>query len=152
MSRLASRTTKGLILSSALAAGLLLGPLSSLSAHAALTYCRTDPVVLLSNGKTVQMEADISDTGSDVQHVDYVLRAPVGISVVSVVYSGDLPAGQESFEFFADARPGNYATATSVTTGLPHVSVTVTTSVTGAATDMEEGESGHPVRCHLRSL
>jgi hypothetical protein len=152
MLTLAFRGRRAFVLASALAASLLLAPLSSLSAHAALTYCRTDPVVLLSNGKSVQMEADIADTASDVQHIDYVLRAPAGTTVVSIIYSGDLPANQESFEFISDGAPGNYDTGTTVTTDNPDIDITASTTITGGVVDTQEGRSGHSLHCHLKSL
>jgi hypothetical protein len=150
MLALTTRGTRALVVGSALAVSLLLGPLSSLSAHAALTYCRTDPVVLLSNGQTVQLEADIADSVSDVQHVDYLLHAPAGTSVVSVVYSGDVPANQESFEFTADGGPNGYHTATTVTTGASNVTVTATTTLPGADTDSTQGQSGQTLHCHVK--
>jgi hypothetical protein len=55
-------------------------------AHASYSICRTDPVVLLSNGATVTLEADATIDASQVQDVTYTLHVPSGLSLQGIVY------------------------------------------------------------------
>jgi hypothetical protein len=115
----------------ALAGSLLAGSLAPGHAFAGHTICRTDPIVTLSNGVVVSMYADVQDTLSGIQHVAYVLHAPVGTSVTAITY--DQYGYLESLQFQADQSPRSYATTTTVTTVTPNISVTAGASVSGIA-------------------
>ena len=85
-------------------------------ATAAIVACRTDPIVLLSNGMVVRVTVKIADTADNVEHITYVLRAPRGTRVVNLVYTGGALLGKETLIFVADQRRGRYVAATHVET------------------------------------
>lgn len=114
-----------------LIAGLLRPGLS----YAYFDTCRSDPTVTLSNGVTVQMEANIRDTVSDIQRVDYVLHGPIGTSVSSVVY--DTSGVRESVVYLADQRENRYRVeALALTASDPHI-MTVHANIFGSECDGE---------------
>jgi hypothetical protein len=98
-------------------------------AHASLGGCNGDPVVVLSNGVTIDLNASISDNLSDVQQVVYTLHAPGGTSVVSVVYTSGLLGPKEVLRFYSDNLPSTYDTSTRVSTYSTGITVTTSTSV-----------------------
>jgi hypothetical protein len=78
--------------------------------------CRTDPVVLLTDGTTIEMEAAIGVPVAEVQSVIYTLHAPEGSRVLSIVYTGGLLGVREKVVFYDDAPPGVYTSDTFVST------------------------------------
>lgn len=109
------RRPRRLVLGGALLlTGLLAGPLSAHHAFAAYTVCYTDPVVQLSNGETVTLQATIYADPSQVTAVDYYLHAPHDTSVVAVSY--DAYGNLENLHFYADRNQNKYAVDTVVTT------------------------------------
>jgi len=133
----------------ALATALLGNSLLPHSASAAIGYCRTDPIVHLSDGTVVHMSAAINDDSSDVQQVTYTLHAPAGTSVANVVYTGGQHAVKETLNFVADETSGAYDTATVVSTGATNVHVTAETRVSGLGSASSTGQSGQAVTIHL---
>ena len=126
--------SKRLFLTSAvLACGLLSGPLASLSAHAAITACRSDPVVTLSNGMKVTLYENIYDSATDVSGISYQLHIPVGLTVTSVSYSGAVAASLQTITTSADENPGNFDAYTVVYTRTPNISVTAYMSATSSS-------------------
>jgi hypothetical protein len=111
-------------------------------AHAEIVGCRSDPVVTLSNGVTFDLSATIDDAASDVQQTLYVLHAPVGTQVVSVVGTDSLVGLTEHFAFYADEAPHTYATDTIVSTGASTIAVTANTVVVGASGSSAASASG----------
>lgn len=108
-----------------LAAGLLAAPLGSPHAHAVVA-CRSDPIVVLSNGVVLDLSADIADDVSDVTSVRYTLHGPFGVWVMRAI-STDGPVGyDEGFAYIPDAPVGVYQDETVVTTGADSVNVTAT--------------------------
>lgn len=99
------------------------------TAHASLGACGSDPVVVLSNGVTIDLYATVGDASDDVQQIVYTLHAPHGTSVLSVVYTSSLLGPKEVLQFEADTLPDTYATETVVTTGARGIAVTATTTV-----------------------
>jgi len=67
-------------------AGVLASLLSAPHHAHAAAACRADPIVTLSNGLVVHLSATVYDAPSDITGVAYTMHAPVGTSVVSVVY------------------------------------------------------------------
>lgn len=110
-----------------LSASLLVAPLLTQGTHAAISYCRTDPVVSLSNGAVVTMYADTYDVLSDIKSVSYVLHGPVGTTVTGVTY--DQYGYLEHFQYYADESSGLYQTGTVVTSGNSSAGVTVNAGV-----------------------
>ena len=113
----------GALLCAALLAGTVLVP----SARADLVACRSDPVVILSNGVTVDLTATINDTAADVQQVAYTLHAPMGTSIVSVLYTSGVLGPKEVLRFVADSTAGVYRSLTHVRTGSHGVAVAAQT-------------------------
>jgi hypothetical protein len=70
----------------ALTAGLLAGPFMSDHALAAYTVCSSDPVVTLSNGHQLTLQAVIGTDISNVTAVNYRLHIPVDLRVTDVQY------------------------------------------------------------------
>jgi hypothetical protein len=112
----------------ALQAGLLIASPPVSIAQATLGACNGDPVVVLSNGVTIDLYTTIQDDVSDVQQVVYTLHAPSGTGVVSVAYTSGLLGPKEVLRFYADNLPSTYDTATSVRTYASGIAVTAATS------------------------
>lgn len=121
-----ARTAAAIIL--ALAAGSL----TARPALAGITSCRSDPVVTLSNGTQIDLQAGINDSAADVQSIVYTVHAPAGTSLVSVVNTGSVLGLVERVTFYADAPARTYDTYTTVTTGASNVAVTATTTIAAA--------------------
>ena len=137
-----------------LAAGLLINAPLMRVAHADIGGCRSDPVVALSNGVTVDLSAVIADNAADVRGVAYTLHVPTGLRAVSVAPSGGPLGPKETITVVADDAPAAYDSATVVTTGTPGVAVTATTTLvaaTGAtlATGTARGRDRQTLRVHL---
>jgi hypothetical protein len=98
-------------------------------AFAGNSGCRTDPVILLSNGALIDMSATIGTALYNVQQVTYTLHAPRGTRVLAVVRTPDWPTTVENFVFVADAAAGEYNTDTIVYTSENNVDVTATTTL-----------------------
>src|SRR5437016_4616049 len=58
------------------------------TASATVGPCRTDPVIFLSDGTILKVDATINVDPADLTRVRYNIRIPVGTSVTSVVYTG----------------------------------------------------------------
>ena len=113
------------------------------STHAAISGCRSDPVVLLSNGNTLHLSTVINDTATDVQQVSYTLHAPVGTWLTGVADTSVLDL-KETLRFYADNPPNTYRVASKVKTLTPRIRVTATTDVVtinGASTASAPGQS-----------
>jgi hypothetical protein len=101
-------------------------------AHASLGVCNGDPVVVLTNGVTIDLNAVIQDDLSDVRQVVYTLHAPRGTGVVSVVYTSGLLGPKEVLRFYADNLPDTYDTATTVSTYASGITVKASTTAVPA--------------------
>lgn len=104
---------------------LLVAWLAAVSpAHAIEIGCRSDPLIILSNGAIIDLSADIAAVPWEVEEVVYVLHAPVGTSVVAVIPTPSWPTTIERFYFYADNPPGQYTSTTTVYTEDEGVDVT----------------------------
>ena len=105
--------------------GVLLALMASLliahPASAAIRSCRTDPVILLSNGEIVQTDATIATDAENVQQVIYTLHLPVGVKVIAVVNTPSRLGDREVVNFVDDLPPYHYSTDTLITTFTPNV-------------------------------
>ncbi len=121
-----------------LSAGLLVSPLLTSQAHAIIAGCGGDPVVVLSDGTTLDLNATADTDASTVRRIAYTLHAPAGTWVVSVTALGV----RETLSFLADTTPHTYGTVTRVDATTAGAAVTTTTTAvpllgvpaTGAAT------------------
>lgn len=100
---------------------LILSLLSASPASAAIRTCRTDPVILLSNGEIIQTDATIETDVSDVQEVRYTLHLPKGVQVIAVIHTPSQIRDKEVVEFVDDLPPYHYTTITRVQTATPNV-------------------------------
>jgi hypothetical protein len=117
-----------------------------------IIICRTDPIVFLSDGTRVKMTADIGTAAENVQGIVYTLHAPVGTSVVRIVYTGaHVP---ETVDFFADRTAGTYDTDTVVSvagnSAQSAVGVTATTVVNGRHRGAATGSAGDHLLVHIQ--
>jgi hypothetical protein len=135
----------------AIVAVFVLSAVTVRSAIAGWANCRSDPVVILSNGITMDISADIGSFPWNVQRVDYILHAPVGTQLVVAIGTPTWLTSQETFTFYADQQPDEYHVETIVHTyqGNPAVTAnTILLSVLGIHLDSEsipgyEGELLH---------
>jgi hypothetical protein len=119
------------------------------AAFAALLSCRTDPLVLLSNGTSVQMTAIIETEAAKIEKVIYVLHAPRGTSVAQVIYMGPL-RDKEQLVFYADANENQYWTETVVQTAQARVPVQAVTRLQQGVVGSAVGLSGRPILVSLQ--
>jgi len=85
-------------------------------AQARTLSCRSDPVVILSNGTVLDLSAEISTLLINVKEVHYVLHVPVGVSAIAWIHTPAWLTSQETFTIIADQPPNTYlASATAMT-------------------------------------
>jgi hypothetical protein len=139
------RTLLGTLPGAAVLSASLLALFSRMApaSHAAISGCRSDPVVILSNGNTLHLSAIINDTTTDVQQVSYTLHAPVGTWITGVSDTSVLDL-KETLRFYADNPPNTYSVASKVSALTPRIRVTTTMDVVtmnGASTASTSGQS-----------
>jgi hypothetical protein len=69
----------------ALALAGLFSAFSAVSTEASLLRCKSDPVVLLSDGTEVDLSADIDTLPWNVTNVYYTLHVPEGLNTLLVI-------------------------------------------------------------------
>jgi hypothetical protein len=151
MSRFAARRPGPTVLGTAvLSVGLLAGSLTAHDAHAEIVGCRTDPVVLLSNGTELDLSAAIDDSSADVQQVTFALHVPTGVRVIAYV-EGSLGA-KESWQAYGDNTAGNYDVITTARTATPGAGVQATTQalgLIGVTLITVGGQANQPLSVHF---
>ena len=105
-------------------------PLKLPLAHAQLSGCSTDPVLVLSNGTTIDVLASIDTSSDSVQKVTFTVHAPAGTSLVT--YTPGVLGPKEVVQFKADQRSGQYTTTTVADTVTGGVAVTASTKAIAA--------------------
>ncbi len=108
-----------------LSAGLLVSPLLAPRANAIIGGCRSDPIVVLSNGTALDLSASADIDPSTVRQIAYTLHAPSGTWLVSVTSLGP----RETLSFLADNTAQTYDTVTRVDASMAGAAVTTTTTV-----------------------
>lgn len=106
-------------LATCLLAGLLLAP----HAQASLGACLSDPVVLLTQGVTVDLYTTIADRASDVQQVNYTLHVPTGLQTIAIIRTSGLIGPKEFFQIYPDDVANTYDSVTEVNTGATGLTV-----------------------------
>lgn len=94
------------------------------TAVASLISCRSDPLVILSNGTVLDISADIDTLLTNVEEVHYTLHIPTGLSVVAALSTPNWPTTVETFTVYADQSAGKYSTTTTVETTTSNTAVT----------------------------
>lgn len=112
--------------------------------------CRSDPIVILSNGIIMDLSADIGTFPWRVERVDYVLHVPEGVSLVASIATPTWLTTVETFTLIDDAQPGEYRSVTTAYTRNGNASVTAHSlllSATGIQLDMVSaaGNEGQPI-------
>src|SRR3954454_11841661 len=79
--------------------------------------CRTDPVVVLSNGMQLQFGADINTSYSNVHSVVYTIHGPARSAPVLIVYTDNPIGSVERVVYYGDLTTSNYSIDTVVYTG-----------------------------------
>lgn len=135
----------------ALAGALLTGPLAPQKAGAAISICRRDPIVRLSDGTAVTLTAVIRDDPADISKITYTLHAPAGVSVSGVVYTGGPLNQVESLNVVADNAPNTYDSDTLVSTGNSGIAVTATTTVANVGSASTSGYDDQTLHVQVSS-
>jgi hypothetical protein len=151
---------------------LLVGGTPISSRALAASPCRADPVVILSNGLTIDIYTTLYDDKglADVGSVAYVLHGPA-LPATQSPPAGAQPAGNgwyaisypdgtgpiSSFKYVADDSLGTYDVYITATTKTPAVSMTgnIGWALGGGATSLGEavpGTSGQAVHVHVSGL
>lgn len=89
------------------------------TASAKRVFCRSDPVVILSNGVVIDISADVGTLLFNVEEVHYELHGPQGTSPIAVVHTPAWLTSQETFTYYADQPAGQYLATTIVHTSDP---------------------------------
>jgi hypothetical protein len=98
---------------------------SVLTAFAARLICRSDPVVILSNGMVMDISADIGTLLFNVQEVHYTLNVPEGVSAVLIIRTPTWLTSRETFTVIDNQPAGQYETSTIAYTRAGNASVTL---------------------------
>lgn len=118
------------------------------SVQAAQGVCRSDPVVVLSNLKTLDLSAVIYDSQSDLKSVTYTLHLPSGVKPLVVVPTDGLLGQIEHFGYVNDQRTGSYAVTTFASTGTT-VPVTTTAVTVPLGLAVGHGSSNQNITVQL---
>lgn len=145
-----SRHGRHLLRAAIVVAGLLAAGTATHPAAAYVDYCRTDPIVHLSNGKVIQLRTTIWDAASDVSSVVYTVSAPAGMQVQSVTYTGGALAGKEVVHV-VQAGNGQYAADTVVNTNINTADVAAQMHVAGIGFSAATGQSGQDLQLQVAS-
>lgn len=133
MSRLRPRTSHVLMLPIIALIGLLVSSLLAPTAEAAFKGCRSDPIVILSDGTILDVQAEIGTSVGNVREIHYTVHGPPGVSLVAAIRTPMIGfSGKETFSYYADASPGQYITETLVRTVNSPVAVTSHTTFANA--------------------
>jgi hypothetical protein len=125
-------------------AGLLLAGLASIgplspTAEAAVSGCRTDPIVILSDGTILDVTAEIGTSASKVREIHYVVHGPRGVKLIASISTPTLGfTGKETFTYYDDAPARQYITETVVQTMYDNVSVTAHTTFAKATIGLRD--------------
>ena len=99
--------------------------------HAGL-LCRSDPVVILSNGVTLDIGANISTLPWQVKEVHYELHVPKGVFMLVAIHTPTWLTSQETFRVYSDQAPNQYQVTTLVSTSVGDASVVADTTLVSA--------------------
>lgn len=95
-------------------AAIVLFGLYQQSSFAKLIACRSDPVVILSDGTIIDVSADIDTLLWNVTEVHYTLNIPAGTSPLVIIHTPAWLTSTETFTITADQEPHRYTSSTQV--------------------------------------
>jgi hypothetical protein len=116
-------------------------------ASAAYVSCQTDPVVVLSNGASVDLTLQVSADASLVRVVDFTVYAPRGTTITAVQALDGGLGHVERVRLVDDQPEGSYAADTYVVTSAHDVSVTASAQMSNP--DVEPLTATGTERQHL---
>jgi hypothetical protein len=97
---------------------------------ARVVSCKKDPIVYLSNGKTVKIVETIYTSADKVTEIVYTVRVPAGVKPTKIVFTGGASvSANEKILIFDDQQPTRYSTTVHVTTTHDGVSVIGQTTI-----------------------
>jgi hypothetical protein len=107
---------------------LLLGILTlfPIASQAASMFCRSDPILFLSDGTRLQFNASIETASNSVNGIHYQVHVPIGVSIDRIVFTPNWASDIETVELINDQASGNYHLVAIVDTDTQGVAVTVT--------------------------
>jgi hypothetical protein len=119
-------------------------------AWAAISSCRADPRVHLTDGTIVTLTTLIGVPADQVQALHYVLHIPMGARAISVTYPGGRRPG-ETVKIISDDAMNAYDSTTVTVTGMSKAAVTAAMTVNGTLdlTNSSSGLSGQVLPIHL---
>lgn len=127
---------------------VLLTGLVRTPALAKLVSCRSDPVVVLSDGTIVDVSADIETLPFRVTEVHYTLHIPEGLTPILIIHTPTWLTTTETFTIFSDMPPNRYSSETTVSTVSSNIGVTARMLV-NLGTGKAQGFSGQALRIEL---
>ncbi len=131
-----------------LVAVLLAAPVST--ASAALRTCRTDPIVMLSDGHKVSLSVTMATDPSNVSEITYTLHVPQGAAVTKIVYTGGAFAKKEKVAVLADQQPGVFKSETVVHGASGRFAVTAQTMLMVGVITRASGMNGDRLAVEVR--
>jgi hypothetical protein len=103
------------------------------TAAAIFKGCRSDPIVVLSDGTILDVQAEIGTSIGSVREIHYTVHGPPGVQLIAAIRTPMLGfEGKETFTYIADASPREYVTETLVRTDESPVRVTSHTTFVNA--------------------
>ncbi len=136
------------------AIALTLGVLATFGGPIALAsagVCRTDPVISLSNGKTLTMYEIVHTTPANIAGVTYTVHVPTGITATAITYPGAVPAAQQTVTVQSDNRKHRYDVYSTVLTLTPKIKVKAFTTVDHKRSKTKVSFSGRTMHTHLNA-
>lgn len=133
----------------------LLFIMTALPVQAARMLCRSDPIVILSNGAIFDINAGIGTLPMAVKEVHYTLHGPVGTSAIAVISIPAWITTRETFQYVADQPSNTYFATVTVHTKAGNAAVVANATVItldGISLGFYavEGVEGSPITVRMR--
>jgi hypothetical protein len=93
--------------------------------NAASIFCRSDPIVYLSDGTRLQFNTEIATSLDDVIGIRYELHVPIGVGIDRINFTPSWARSKETVVLVADQAAGSYEIITLAQTGSANVATTV---------------------------
>lgn len=104
---------------------------------AAHMLCRSDPIVFLSNGTILRINAALETTVDDIVSVNYVIHAPANARIVKIIYAPSWAKEKEHVLLVNDQPANSYQIVTVAQTVTPNVATTITISKVSAGNGLD---------------
>lgn len=93
--------------------------------QAARMFCRSDPIVFLSDGTRLQFNASVQTSRENLVSIHYQLHVPDGVTIDRIVFTPGWASEIETVELINDQSAGNYRIITIVNTGNEAVDIEI---------------------------